>query len=1215
MAVSATVLAGLFVAWLLFAWLVFDPLVRWALPRQVAQHGGYQLAIGQARLHPLRLSATLQDVALREPGGRPLLTLGALTLDLDATGLLRRAWTFDELTVDAPVVSVELRPDGRLNWLDFAQAWSDPAAPPAPPEAAPPRLLVRRLAITGGAVDFEDRQVGGGFRTRADALALELHRLSTLPEDRGDHTLSVRTGLGAELRWRGSFGLNPVAASGELTLDTLLLDRLWPYLRGRLQMAPPQGEAALQLAYNARYAQGRTELALERVEARLTKLALRGAEAAEPALALDTVVLRGGRLDLGKREAGFEQVEIGPGRLALVRAADGRLDVQDWLRAPAPAPAAAASAAATASAASAPAARAGPTTAASAPAAASPAAAPWQLRLGQVDLRGLGLQFTDRGFATPLDVALDAAQVGLRLNARVGSAAAPTLDVEGLTAQLTGLRLRDAADAPPWLELASAALDGASLSLHERRLLAGTLSLRGARVQVARNRDGRIALAERWRRTAVAPAGGPAPAGAAGAAEAAEAPWRFRLDKLQVQDAGIGLADHGVQPAVALAIRDLQAEAQALNEDLAAAVPVSLQFRIDGGGRPGHPPGGRFEARGRLVPGAPSADLQLALQDLALTPLQPYVAQATTLTLASGRASTRGRLRVDPSRWRYDGRFDVAALRLDEAGERLVGWERLGSDTLTLGPQGLRIGELRIDGLGAKLIIAKDRSVNVAQVMKPATKAPAASAPAPAASVPGGAASAPPAAASPPRYRIAIDRIRVAGGSVDFADLSLALPFGTRIHQLQGQLVGLNNQGPAPAQVELDGRVDEFGLARAAGQIRLFDPTAYTDLTVVFRNVEMANLTPYSATFAGRRIASGKLSLDLQYKLDRRQLAGENRIVMDKLTLGERVESPDASNLPLELAIAILEDADGRIDLGLPVSGSLDDPKFSYGALIGKAILGLLTKLVTAPFRALGALFGGGEQAPEAISFDVGRSELLPPEREKLQRLAGGLAKRPGLALTVQPRFDAQADAQALRELALRRALAQAAGRALAEGEDPGPVSTAEPATRAALEKLFAQRFGAAELQSLQQRHAQANPAPPPAGAGAQVLSRLGSLLKTAPPPLSPEEAERLRGADLPALLLQRLLAAQAVDDAALRRLAEARAAAIRAELAARGVAAERLQLGTAEAQAGSGDGRVVSLPLGLAAGPRAGATPPPAAASLPGAGAAAGAAASAPSR
>jgi hypothetical protein len=137
----------------------------------------------------------------------------------------------------------------------------------------------------------------------------------------------------------------------------------------------------------------------------------------------------------------------------------------------------------------------------------------------------------------------------------------------------------------------------------------------------------------------------------------------------------------------------------------------------------------------------------------------------------------------------------------------------------------------------------------------------------------------------------------------------------------------------------------------------------------------------YSGKFAGRRIDSGKLSVDLQYKIKNRQLSGENKFVINKLKLGDRVDSPDAMKLPLDLAIALLQDSNGIIDLDLPISGSLDDPQFSYGKIVWKAIVNVLTKLVTAPFRALGNLLGISAEKLESVDFDPGSSALLPDYR------------------------------------------------------------------------------------------------------------------------------------------------------------------------------------------------------------------------------------------
>jgi hypothetical protein len=259
--------------------------------------------------------------------------------------------------------------------------------------------------------------------------------------------------------------------------------------------------------------------------------------------------------------------------------------------------------------------------------------------------------------------------------------------------------------------------------------------------------------------------------------------------------------------------------------------------------------------------------------------------------------------------------------------------------------------------------------------------------------------------------------------------------------------------------VKLDGRVDEYGLAKIDGALNPFDPKANTEVKVVFRNVEMTSLTPYSAKFAGYKIDSGKLSMDVQYKIKESKLAGNHRIILDKLTLGEKVESPGAMNLPLDLALALLKDADGKIDLGLPVSGDLDNPEFSYGHLILKAIVNLFTKIITAPFAIIGRLIGVESATLDAVGFEPGSITLPPPEREKLKQLAEALKKRPNLKLDIQGCFNAKADSDAMRSLSLRRSIAGHAGIQLTPEEDPGPMDFTDLKSRKAMETLYSERF------------------------------------------------------------------------------------------------------------------------------------------------------------
>jgi hypothetical protein len=202
------------------------------------------------------------------------------------------------------------------------------------------------------------------------------------------------------------------------------------------------------------------------------------------------------------------------------------------------------------------------------------------------------------------------------------------------------------------------------------------------------------------------------------------------------------------------------------------------------------------------------------------------------------------------------------------------------------------------------------------------------------------------------------------------------------------------------------------------------------------------------------------MNLDLEYKIDHSALLGENKVVLQKVKLGEQVESPGAMKLPLDLALAILSDADGRIDIALPVRGNVDKPEFSYGQVIWEALVTVIKRVATAPFRALGALFGGGGEKLEAIEFEPGRDVVLPPEREKLKHVGDVLAKRPQLKLTVHGGYDAKLDGEALRALHVRQDLAQRLAVKLKPGEDPGPVAFDDVKTQRALETLLTERGG-----------------------------------------------------------------------------------------------------------------------------------------------------------
>ncbi len=638
------------------------------------------------------------------------------------------------------------------------------------------------------------------------------------------------------------------------------------------------------------------------------------------------------------------------------------------------------------------------------------------------------------------------------------------------------------------VQMGDMALSGAVFSLADRSVTAETLRVSGLRASAWLDAQGRLNLLEvvgaSGPDAAVASVEPPTPAAAtpAPAGPAGESPWRVAVRTVDLQDAAVRFEDRRRDPPLAMGLVAITLNLSGVDTAVGAP-PMQLALGATLAS------GGEIQAKGSAALDPQAVDLQLAVTGLALAPVQPVVSEYAELTLASGIASTRGRLTYGavadvPARLSYTGGFAVDRFLLEEITPKrpFLAWESVKSDDLklTLEPNAVDIGEVMLDQPVGRLIIAEDQSINVTDVLKKRDGAATEDkSPTPAS------ADDPPADAFP----VTVARVKVSDGQLEFADLSLRPQFGTRMHQLKGVITGLSTDPERVAKVQLDARVDKFGSARIRGQASILQPEKLTEIDMAFRNLEMTSLSPYVVKFAGYEIASGRLSLDLQYKVRDGKLLGQNKVLLNQMALGKKVKSPDALDLPLELALAVLKDSNGVIDIGLPVSGDLNDPKFDYGAVIGKAIGNLLGGIVTAPFRALAAIFGGGgDKAIDTIDFEPGSAVLAPPEQQKVETVARALIARPQLQLKVAPVYAPRQDTPVLQSLTVRGEVARAMGLSLAPDEDPGPIDVANPRAAKAIEAAFSARYAPAVLDLLKQR---AQPA-----AQAQALS--GSTSATA---------------------------------------------------------------------------------------------------------------------
>jgi outer membrane protein OmpA-like peptidoglycan-associated protein len=400
--------------------------------------------------------------------------------------------------------------------------------------------------------------------------------------------------------------------------------------------------------------------------------------------------------------------------------------------------------------------------------------------------------------------------------------------------------------------------------------------------------------------------------------------------------------------------------------------------------------------------------LALSVQGLALPFYQPFFDRYLNLKLNEGSLSLQGDIHLstaNPVQVETNLALDVTKLRTQAGGQDFMRWDSLHVAPVRFDLLGnrLSLGQIRLTKPYARVEIAADRTTNIGDLVKtpekavaPETVASGAKQGAEASISEGDRVNAEPTAA----MALNFDGFVIEQGEAFFADRSLTPDFASALYSLEGEVGGFSTASSAPAKVNIKGLVDKYAPVSVTGTIQPLLADPFLDLALVFKHIELTTLNPYSQTYAGYVIDKGQLSVDLNYQLEQRKLKGRNKLVVDQLQLGKKTTSKNATSLPLKLAVALLKDRNGVIDLGLDVSGSLDDPEFELGALVGKAFGKVIRSIVSSPFTLLGKLVGEGDKLNE-VAFDAGQFELNAASAERLAKLAQALNRRPVLKLEV----------------------------------------------------------------------------------------------------------------------------------------------------------------------------------------------------------------------
>ena len=710
-----------------------------------------------------------------------------------------------------------------------------------------------------------------------------------------------------------------------------------------------------------------------------------------------------------------------------------------------------------------------------------------------LDLQALDLRWFASYVAQSLVPTLDGR---LAVNAQLdwASGEQARMTVSQLSASVSDLRIAEAssgstvrankkAAAAVAVSLPAVTLADTRVDLLAHRVVLGSLKVERPALRLHRNREGQWNLLT-WARR-----------GKAGATEgkAAAAPaWQVQLGEAQLSGGSLRLHDErpsdaagDAGEAVRLLASGINASVRGLAWPGAAMARTQLQLRLaadsEGGAKPaplakGAANIGLIEWNGQLATAPLQARGNLRIERAPVHLFEPYFGANLNLDLLRAEASWRGDVALAQrgSGLEASARGDalLGDVRVHERvvagggsaqGNELLSWQSFALRGLQFAMKpgsklALDIKEAALTDFYSRLVITEQGRFNlrdVAAAPGAAASAPAATPAAPAASAP------PPGAGSGLPLDISIGGTQLVNGKVDFTDRFIKPNYSAALSELNGKLGAFNSTRAEMATLDLKGRAAGTALLEISGAL---NPTAQPltlDIRAKATDLELAPLSPYAGRYAGYGIERGKLSMDIAYKIDPDgKLDAKNQVILNQLTFGDKVESADATKLPVLLVVALLKDRNGVIDINLPVSGSVNDPQFSIFGIVLKIIGNLLVKAVTSPFALLS---GGGSDDLSFVAFAPGTATLSDSGRSTIDKVAKALTDRPALKMTVTGASDPVSEREASQRATLEaRVLAEQRREALRAGaasDAPPP-----PLTPALREPIVKRLYADAKL-------------------------------------------------------------------------------------------------------------------------------------------------------
>ncbi len=1075
------VLVALILLFGLFGFLAAPSILKSQLQTRLGAMLHRPVTVGAVHLNPFTLKLGLEQLHIGDRDGKaPFVNVDRLTINASWSSVFRMAPVLDALTLDHPQLRITRVAAQQFNFSDLIEQF---ASTPAKPGDKPARFSLSNISLHNGDIVVDDKVQNTSHRI--DQIELGIPFIANLPHDTDVFVkplLAMRVD-GSPLRAEGQ--TKPFADSREsvmsFTLDHLDLPRYLGYSPAPLPVAVTRGQLSGQLDLHFIAAQPTPQLRLSG-KLQLDNFAVANhdgspiVELGHAATIFDDVEPLLSRYRLGT-------LQLDQPVLHYTRLPGGRSNF-DALTSPGPAP--------------------------KSPEPASPAA---DVRIASLTLQGGRLDYVDQSGPKPARLTLDNLRGSLH---GLSTLAAPAASIE-LTTQLAGgtamlngtldmaasryvgmLSTKSVSIAsllplgPPVLdaEMTSGDLDANgqmqaswgkqfnvqlatttvtvnSLALNRRGrtpvawqalgvditrvdLATSTaqidsVSLHGLKLDAQRSHSGHVDLTDLMARQPSATRRADAHATVAAPA------WHWNVRHLGIDGSAFAFKDMSAagKPA-SFTVKADKFGIDGLSDNMRQPLKIDLAGGI---GR------GDYHVTGTVKPQPLDADLRVNTTRLDVASLQSLITVPLNVRISSALVNVNGRVRYRDRKpaalISYRGQLTFGRVRVQD---KLSGDDFLRCNALTARGLNVHMGEsvpqvsiagLTLNDFYARVIINASGRLNLQDVISNPATAPvsvtAVQTPATAASV----AQAKPAAAASsaaPAADIQIGQVTLARGQLNYTDNFIKPNYTANITQLNGTIGAFGTKaGGPPAELVLQGKLDDDAPVDIGGTINPLAPVAFLDVKAKADGVELTHLSPYSGKYAGYPITKGRLTMDVHYLLDQGKLTADNHIFIDQLTFGDRMDGPGISHLPVKLAVALLRNSQGQIDVHVPVSGSLDDPHFSVGSLIWHAFVNLIGRAITSPFRLL-ASAGGSKEDLGYVEFAPGSSELDKQAQTRLAGIVKIINDKPSLQLDVIGRVDRKSDEAGLRKVMVDE-LVRAEMPNEADDGDTAPAPAAKPSS------------------------------------------------------------------------------------------------------------------------------------------------------------------------